>query len=152
MALKDRLVEWNDSYKLGIDAVDEQHEVLFDIMNHLWSAIIHRASSAEMTQILADLEHYTVLHFTEEEAFMRSHNYANYAAHKLLHDEFVQRVRDLGNAARSGKQVDLELLSFLRQWLVNHILVKDREYVDDYEKSAKPTSLLSRFFGKLVFQ
>jgi hemerythrin len=150
MGSRENVVQWDDSYKLGVEQIDEQHRVLFDIMNHLWSAIVRRASKDEMVQIVNELEHYTVSHFTAEEAFMQSANYSGFGEHKKLHDQFVMRIREAKAEVQQGKQISLDLLHFLRDWLVSHIMVKDRAYANEYEQTKQPKSGFGRFFSRLL--
>lgn len=148
MGARESLVQWDDSYSLGLEQIDEQHKVLFDIMNHLWSAIVRRAEGAEMQKILDELEHYTVSHFTAEEAFMQSAGFAGLEEHRKLHVHFVARIRGARDDLREGKQISLDLLHFLRDWLVQHIQAEDRTYATDYRKSRPAGGLLGRFFAQ----
>jgi hemerythrin len=148
MGARESLVQWDDSYSLGLQQIDEQHKVLFDIMNHLWSAIVRRAESEEMQQILDELERYTVSHFSAEEAFMQDAGFAGLDGHRAQHVHFVERIRNARNDVRAGKQVSLELLQFLRDWLVRHIQAEDRAYATHYGKSKPAGGLLGRFFAQ----
>ncbi|THF66624.1 bacteriohemerythrin [Pseudothauera nasutitermitis] len=150
MAGKDSLVAWDESYSLGLEEIDDQHKVLFDIMNHLWSAIVRRTDSSEMLRILAELERYTVTHFSAEEAYMQSTGYAGLAAHRAQHEQFVARVNAARADIQQGKQISLELLQFLRDWLVRHIQVEDRAYAQACARSTQGRGLLGRFFGRLM--
>ncbi|MDX9698128.1 MAG: bacteriohemerythrin [Rhodocyclaceae bacterium] len=144
------LVIWQDKYSLNMSEIDDQHKMLFDIMNRLWNAIIQRADNQRLADILEDLERYTVLHFTEEETFMRSIGYTDFDTHIQYHRTFVSFIQKEKKATQEGKEVSLELLHFLRDWLVNHILVEDRRYADQYQQAEKkPSSFLSRFFARL---
>ncbi|NMG50590.1 bacteriohemerythrin [Azoarcus communis] len=143
------LVTWQDGYALDLDEIDDQHRMLFDIMNRLWSAIIRRAETVELGGILEDLERYTVLHFTEEETFMRSISYMDFDAHCEQHRRFVDYIIQEKRSALAGRQVSLELIHFLRDWLVNHILVEDKRYADQFRQERRPVSLLGRFFARL---
>ncbi|NMG72101.1 bacteriohemerythrin [Parazoarcus communis] len=143
------LVTWQDGYALDLDEIDDQHRMLFDIMNRLWSAIIRRAETVELGGILEDLERYTVLHFTEEETFMRSISYMGFDEHIEQHRRFVDYIIQEKRSALAGRQVSLELIHFLRDWLVNHILVEDKRYADQFRQERRPVSLLGRFFARL---
>lgn len=143
------LVTWQDGYALDLDEIDDQHRMLFDIMNRLWSAIIRRAETVELGGILEDLERYTVLHFTEEETFMRSISYMDFDEHIEQHRRFVDYIIQEKRSALAGRQVSLELIHFLRDWLVNHILVEDKRYADQFRQERRPVSLLGRFFARL---
>lgn len=150
MGGRDSLVRWEDSYAIGLTEIDGQHKTLFDIMNHLWSAIVRRADAGEMAVILEELERYTISHFTAEETFMRVTGFTDFEAHKEQHRIFVEKITDARKASQSGQQTSLELLHFLKDWLVTHILVKDKAYAEQYKAAAKPKSFLGRFFSKLV--
>lgn len=150
MAAKENLVQWEDSYSLGLEQIDDQHKTLFNIMNRLWSAIVRRAEAVEMDVILGELEQYTVSHFTAEETFMRAAAFSGFEGHKKQHEDFIARLQSARVGTQSGKHISLELLHFLRDWLVNHIMVQDRAYADEYAKATQPKSFLSRFFSKLA--
>lgn len=143
------LVTWQDSYALGLEEIDDQHKMLFDIMNRLWSAILQKAEGQVIAGILEDLERYTVLHFTEEETFMRSIAYPDFDAHIAYHRKFVRHLLEEKAAAHAGQQVSLELIHFLRDWLVNHILVEDKRYAAQFNTEKRSASLLGRFFARL---
>ena len=144
------LVHWQNSYALGMEEIDEQHKMLFDIMNRLWDGIVRNAPAASMTPLLEELERYTVLHFTEEETFMRSIHYPQIDAHMALHRRFVQKIQDEKAKTMNGQPTSLELLHFLRDWLVNHILVEDKRYVAQFHTEKRSPSLLGRFFARLT--
>lgn len=148
MSKNSPLVIWQEKYALGMPEIDDQHRMLFDIMNKVWDGIIRNADSSIMEIALEDLERYTMLHFTEEEIFMRNINYPHFNQHVFLHQKFVERISNEKNKAQQGQKISLELLHFLRDWLVNHILVEDRRYVELFHKEQKSKSLLSRFFGR----
>ena len=143
------LVTWQNHYALGMAEIDAQHKMLFDIMNHLWEGIVANADLSHMVQVLEELEHYTVLHFTEEDLFMRSIGYAHFDAHVALHRRFVQKIIDEKNRLLQGQRPSLELLHFLRDWLANHILVEDKRYAVQLSQEESSPSLLGRFFGRL---
>ena len=66
---------------------------------------------------------YVVMHFKTEEDMFAKVNYADTAAHKAIHDKFVQD-------ALAVKAVDDGVIQFLKSWLVNHIKGTDMKYVD----------------------
>lgn len=149
MTQNTRLVAWQDKYALDMDEIDEQHKMLFDIMNRLWAAIVKHVESEEIGRVIADLERYTVLHFTEEETFMRSIGYVHFDAHAGHHRKFIEQLGKEKQRAYAGQEISLELLHFLRDWLVNHILVEDRRYALWFQAEKRNKSALGRFFARL---
>ena len=144
------IVTWRDEYALGMSEIDAQHKTLFEIMNRLWDAIVRAAPPAEIGVILDALENYTVMHFREEESFMRNIHYPKMRAHVELHRHFVKRVREERIAALDGRPSSLELLHFLRDWLVSHILIEDKSYAVQFRAEKRSQSVLARFFAKLT--
>jgi len=153
MSAHDRIVVWLDGYALGLPEIDAQHKVLFDLMNALWGTLIVRAPAAQTLAIIRELERYTIVHFIEEEAFMRQAGYTGFDAHKAAHDRFVARVAEEKARIEAGHPFGLEILHFLKDWLVQHILVEDRRYVDEYRVAQRAASAapggLGRFFRRL---
>lgn len=128
--MADVLVKWSSEYNLGIDAIDRQHESLVELVNQVWESIVFRADEAKVMEILGQLERYTVAHFAAEEAYMQKVNYPDFGEHKRIHEAFIARVAAEKQAAANGGQLTLGLVSFLRQWLLEHILKTDKAFVE----------------------
>lgn len=153
MSAKDAvIVAWNDGYSVGMLEIDEQHKALFDTINRLWSVLIGgKGSDGEVLRLIDELERYTVAHFTAEEIFMAQADYPDLAPHKVLHKNFVQRIADERLAVSQGKSLSLDLLHFLKDWLVDHILVQDQQYAvycrQDKKRSSGLGGLFKRFWS-----
>ncbi|WP_153111417.1 bacteriohemerythrin [Propionivibrio limicola] len=144
-----QLVEWRDDYSLGLAEIDEQHKTLLDLINKVWQAIIDRSEPDTVIALLGELEKYTVAHFAAEETFMRATDYPAFEAHKEAHQTFVQRIADEKMRALEEGTLSIDLLHFLKDWLVGHILVADRAYADFTQRSNNgDSSFLGRFFKR----
>ena len=64
------MVAWSSAYALGLEEIDVQHKMLFDLINALWDHIVQQSPKEGATP-LGELERYTLSHFTAEETFMR---------------------------------------------------------------------------------
>ena len=143
------LVAWSDEFSLNMPEIDAQHQVLIDLINQVWGATIASKPDAEKTiRIVEELEKYTLTHFTAEEVFMRKMNYLNFKPHKQAHDQFVARVSDEKKKIIAGQRMSLDIVHFLKDWLINHILVSDKEYAAQYKQKAAPASTLGQFFKR----
>ena len=146
------LVQWSDDFSVGIPEVDQQHRGLIDLVNRAYAAVISHASSAEVAEVVHALEHYTVQHFADEEQYMIHARYPKFGAHKSVHDQFVERVAAEKERLLAGFPLDIDIVHFLRDWLVNHILRMDKEF-GLYERSlhedvrAKRSGFFNRLFG-----
>lgn len=146
MASTFKVVQWSDSYRIGLEEVDEQHRTLIDLMNDLWAIIAANAPLQDSRALLLRLERYTAEHFSSEEAMMEAIAYPKYEVHKQAHEQFIGRLQAELARHDSGQKLSLDMLNFLRDWLVNHILVNDKEYAAFYADRTKPTGFLKRFF------
>lgn len=100
---------------------------------------------------------YTVSHFREEEAFMAIIKYSDLEEHRKKHVRFVQRISEARQAMNEGQQVSLQLLNFLRDWLVQHIKTEDQKYAGEFARGGvhksevsppeEKTGFLRRFFS-----
>lgn len=129
MAMDNALFNWSDAYKVGVQEVDEQHQVLVSLLNQLHEAV-RGQTEATATRVLLDrLIEYTRTHFLLEESLMRLTHYPAFEKHKQQHEDLIRQVADLqwrldrGNAA-----IGIELLVFLRDWLIQHISETDRRF------------------------
>lgn len=143
------LVVWSDDFNLGMPEIDAQHKVLIDLINQVWVAVVKKPNREESIRILEELEKYTVTHFTAEEIFMIEMGYQNFPEHKDGHEQFVARIAQEKAAIVAGKPVTLDILRFLKDWLINHILVSDKAYAEEFKKRSAPASTLGKFFKRL---
>lgn len=124
------LFVWNDSYKTGIEIVDSQHKKLVDLINELYSSMGKGQGNQAMGRILDELVRYTITHFSAEERLLEMAGYPDLAAHRKIHDDFTNRVKQMQRDLASGKFVmSVSLANFLKEWLSGHILGTDKKYV-----------------------
>lgn len=123
------LLEWSDSYKTGIQEVDEQHKELVSMLNALHNAIVNHRAKESSRRILDQLAEYTRTHFLLEESLMRVTHYPGFEAHKQQHEELIRQVVDLQQKLDSGAAtITFELLHFLKVWLSQHINETDKRF------------------------
>ena len=150
MAPAQTLVVWSDNFSLGLAEVDEQHRYLFQLINEVWGAVINKADGAETLRLIEELEKYTVTHFTAEETFMRTTGYSQFDAHKATHAKFIARIAQEKSSVLAGKHLSLEILHFLRNWLIDHILVYDKAYADEHRQRSGQATGLGKFFKRFA--
>ena len=124
------LITWLPTYSVGLPPIDDQHKYLFDLLNHLHEEIAVKKSSHEtIATTLDQLVEYTKTHFRLEEQFLESMKYPEIEKHKAKHAALTNHVMDLQRDFLSGKtRVATELMNFMGDWLVNHIIKTDRRY------------------------
>ena len=119
----DRL-EWNEAWSVGEPHLDEQHKRLIELINRL-------DGGTPVPIVLDELRSYVDEHFRDEEAMLEDADYPDLAAHKQQHTAFEEWLEASRQACRSGEVAGLlsdNIRSYLKTWLVNHILVSDKAY------------------------
>ena len=123
------IINWNENYSVKIAKIDSQHKELIDIINRLFDAMKSGKAREVISQIMIQLQEYTVYHFSTEEYLLQEHCYPLVAQHLKEHDRFVDdlgKLRDKLDAGRLG--IGLELMGFLSHWLTGHIRGSDNHY------------------------
>jgi methyl-accepting chemotaxis protein/hemerythrin len=124
-----RAMEWDESFATGIRSIDDEHKVLFRMINDLHDAMQQKRSKEAIGEILNGLASYTVNHFDhEEKAFAQTH-YPEEAQHKQLHKKLVDQVVELIGRFNAGETLlTHDVITFLQDWLINHIKGTDKKY------------------------
>ncbi len=123
------LMDWHPEFGVGVRAIDAQHRRLVEILNTLHDGVCCHAGKEALDNTLLELVAFTEFHFREEEELMRKHRFPGYEQHKREHERLTRQVIDFRNEFLADRSaLDMELMSFLRQWLENHMLKSERAY------------------------
>jgi len=122
-------MEWNDSFNTGIELIDKQHQILVRAINLLGLALERGSDKELMDAIFATLAEYTATHFADEERIFVEAGYPEADEHKHSHHMFLEKVTELKAKFDAGGDTAREVLTFLVDWLQNHILGTDRKYI-----------------------
>ncbi len=122
-------IEWSDELLVGNAAIDQQHRQLLALINELHEAMTRGRGTSVLRQIVDGLIEYTHVHFTTEESYFEACDYPDCAAHKQQHQDFVAKVTDFKQGLDEGRlMLTLDVMSFLGEWLVDHIQGSDASY------------------------
>jgi hemerythrin-like metal-binding protein len=123
------LLAWDSRYSVGVKSIDGQHSVLFGLVNDLHAAMMKGQAQSMTGPLLRKLVDYTKTHFAAEEKLMATAKYPGLTDHQAKHRDLIKQVTEFVARFDKGEvTVNLDLLNFLRNWLVNHIQKVDREY------------------------
>lgn len=123
---------WSSEYAVGVPEIDEQHMILVHTLNDANVKLRQDCSQQRLEQITQDLLSYALYHFETEEELMQEFAYADAsaedaAAHLEQHRQFSTKVVTVREQIRDGVAVTAdELIGFLTDWLVNHIMNTDK--------------------------
>ncbi|MGC9528362.1 MAG: GGDEF domain-containing protein [Limnospira sp.] len=143
--------QWTRQFETGLQEVDDQHHYLVNLINQLGSRLVeNELIDNDIVVLFRELFNYTQYHFQEEEELMQRVNIApeHFNLHLEQHHYFLKEIvyfysglnldelRETASLPQtevltgaSLKQVH-DLLDFLMNWLVYHILGLDREMAD----------------------
>lgn len=120
---------WNDSLATGIGQFDAHHKHLLDLLNTVYEDFVADAPAENIGRILEELMDYATYHFAAEEAWLQKVGYPRLAEHRLEHERYIRRVLEIQKDCLDGVgHLNIEVLSFLNNWLSDHILKVDAEY------------------------
>lgn len=124
-------IEWNESYKIGVDFIDKEHQQLFSRMNKLLKLIESEEKSEWVCREGAKyLRNHAVEHFEHEEEYMRSIHYSEYEIHKRLHDNFRHKTLPALEEEMEETQYSLDsirhFLGVCIGWVVAHTQTEDQ--------------------------
>lgn len=123
-------IDYTSEYKFGLQEIDMQHKKLFDLINGFYDGLTAGKGKAILGELVQGLVDYAIYHFKTEENYMLQYNYSDYTTHKGEHDNFNAKVTDVNKRFREGKLVlSSEITNFVKDWIINHILVVDKKYV-----------------------
>lgn len=122
---------WKDSYSIGMDLIDAQHKHLFEIGNQAYALLkngLKIDKYDEIVLIIEDLSNYTKYHFRCEEEYMIEINYPGYENQKKEHNDFIEKIDSiqLHNIDENQQKYIEELLDFIFNWVLEHILKEDK--------------------------
>lgn len=141
------LIFWKTQYHLGLDEIDAQHKSLLELINRAWRAIVRRSDQSVVFALIEELEKHTLAHFAAEERFMRATDYPGFDDHHKEHNFFIARIAEERLRSMKTGILSLDLMHFLRDWLIDHIVVLDKAYVDFVQRNkATQETPLSQFF------
>jgi hemerythrin-like metal-binding protein len=125
------LFSWDPEYSLDIAQVDNEHFKLIQMMKKLEMADTRRDRVKIVKSVIGEIEEYCNIHFGNEEDLMRRAGYPHLDAHHQAHVQFKKKVLDLKLFAAFNAA---EIHQILLEWLVEHILKTDRDYVPYVQK------------------
>ena len=130
-------ITWNSSLETGHRQIDLQHQELIELINEAEAGLVAGRDPEVLQDIMPRLLAYVLFHFATEDALMTHSgvNTAHATAHQQAHKEFTDRVNAMKSGVDAGETGLLApLVSYLQNWLVEHIMKTDRELANALAK------------------
>ena len=137
----DVMEQWQkQKLELEIIGIDNQHKELIYILQQT-NDLQHTSEARKklfLPVIFEKLLFYSQYHFSFEEEHMSKNAYPLIKEQQDLHKEFINRVIRFSEDYKAG-MIDLtdDIILFLKNWVINHILTEDKKYKVYLEKNLK---------------
>ena len=123
------LMQWDSSFSVKVQEIDNQHQQLVKMLNELHDAMKEGKGDYALGKITVELMDYTREHFGTEEKYFDKFDYPETTVHKKEHGKFVQKVSEFKEGLDEGRLgLSIEVITFLVDWLKNHIKGTDMKY------------------------
>jgi hemerythrin len=133
-------LEWLDDWYVGIHEIDRQHLELAALFNQLadslHSASVNGCVRAPSLPLVVQLLDETRKHFKDEERIMQKYNYPDLLDHHREHVMLLAELRDFIREIQAERRsIDLNSLTALKHWLINHVIDVDLAFARFLERS-----------------
>lgn len=123
-------VRWKDSFRIGINEIDNQHRELFSRLERLEKAVSSGRGSEIVISTFHFLDNYVRMHFRAEEELQEFYRYPHREMHAAEHAKFRKRLEQLEAILAEeepSEQLAAQTDALLTQWLIAHVTGLDRE-------------------------
>jgi hemerythrin len=147
------VVEWNDSYSVGVELIDNQHKELIMMTNELFAGCEKGGTAAEIyfMKTIQGAVRYVKTHFATEEIILERFKYPDFLVHKKEHENFVAKVLEEVRDFESLRNfVPMDFARYLQDWVLTHIALSDKKYgvfFDDLRKKGALDESMLRVEG-----
>ena len=133
------LITWSPTYSVWVPFIDDQHKELFRLINDLYNHCVGDPESERLyfQKVIKDAVNYIKVHFSTEEKLMLQTKFSGYAEHKKGHNVFIYNVLEQVKLYEETQKISLlSFTNFLREWILTHIAICDKQYFEYFKKIA----------------
>ena len=121
-------IEWKPEFSVGVQRLDEQHQKIIQVINKLIDNPDVFDAAETIDEVLLELTNYVSAHFLLEEQMLEKNGYPDLLEHSKKHTAYGEKVTAYCLDAIKKNNNPEELLAFLREWWIAHILHEDMHY------------------------
>jgi len=121
-------IEWNDTYSVGIDEIDDHHKTLLELLDRSYCLKLEGNNKYELSELIYELIDFSHYHFSVEERLMIKYDYPNIDHHILEHLNYTYTVMTFEKLmVEDNDNSPDDVFEFVKNWLFDHILNTDSE-------------------------
>ena len=127
------VIRWNEKFCVGVVSIDVEHKKLVGYFNELQKVIEDGKGAELLVPALNNLVEFCKEHFATEEKLFALTKYPETEEHLKEHQDLMFKVQHYCKLLASRDTLlASELLDFLRDWVMMHILVCDMKYKNHF--------------------
>ena len=119
---------WTEGCSVNNNIMDIQHKKILRLINMLIEHHNHDGSLDIIAEVLSEMTLYTIQHLADEEDLLKKVNYPHLSDHIKSHNKYRLKLIEFSSDITHDKESVEVLLSYLRDWWENHILIEDKHY------------------------
>lgn len=133
-------IEWNDTFILGIDEIDKQHQSIVEHFTN-FSQAVQDGCARELLSDMADfLVNYAQEHFETEERYMLQYHYPRIDEQRHEHEQFTKDACELQKQIHEdgvSREMAVALTGKMVRWVIQHVRNHDKEMVGFIKEQMK---------------
>lgn len=130
-----KLFVWDESYSVGVEEIDKQHQKMLEIINRLYGLLAKFDVAGELSGVINEIMEYADYHFSTEEKYFKDFNYEETEEHIRLHNEYRKKVNDFFSDYKKGSlALSFDVLDYLEDWWLGHIHNIDKRYTQCFHE------------------
>ena len=135
MSIIPQKIDWDEKFSVKVKELDEQHKNLIFHINELIDVLRSVPSFSRIKTIQDKLLASETEHFATEEKYFIKFDYPQKDKHIATHQKFVADNNRLQELYEHDPEKHLtELIYFLEEWWLDHIMGMDHEYADFFNQ------------------
>ena len=123
------MIQFTEDFLIGIPEIDREHKKLFVMLEQADERVRSDADiRTTAMELLKGLQDYAATHFSHEEDYMESIDDPELPRQRKAHKAFIDRIEHtnfVGMTDEKMREAVKDLLYYLSQWLMHHILGSD---------------------------
>lgn len=134
---------WRKAMSVANDLIDHDHHFMVNFVNTVELVLQNPEEKEMLIEVLNQLHEYSVNHFRREESIQRKIHYPQSLHHKNTHSTLMTELEKLQDEIKNSKSPEEitnrsdEIIAFLRNWLINHVINEDMKLKPFLEKLPK---------------
>ncbi len=123
-------MEWDPEFSVDIEEIDTCQKNMIKLFNELIALKDDKKDGKEIINMISEINDYSKLYFSAEEKILKKNGYPDFTSHSKAHRQFTKRSISLRRELSEDiENLTDDVIAQLRQWLINHILEMDSQYV-----------------------